>query len=158
MDPHAPIRDRQTVSPDGEPVTPLPAGVKRRDAITQIDDRGSVVELFDPRWLWQSTKAFRSGSTAPLKMQIFDAGTNVSSASLPVRMRDIVRTSSQTTVATADSGNANPDDGFRFDPALGAGGGYIYNSSTKGLLPGTYNARFRVGADGRTYTITFAVK
>lgn len=45
-----PIRDIQTVTPQGESIARLPAGVVLRDAITQIDERGSVVELFDPRW------------------------------------------------------------------------------------------------------------
>jgi dTDP-4-dehydrorhamnose 3,5-epimerase len=47
-----PIQDQQTVTPAGESTTRLPAGVMRRDAITHIDARGSVVELFDPRWQW----------------------------------------------------------------------------------------------------------
>ncbi|HUP58780.1 MAG TPA: dTDP-4-dehydrorhamnose 3,5-epimerase family protein [Thermoanaerobaculia bacterium] len=48
------VRDVQTVTPAGEPTAALPAGVIRRDAITHIDERGSVVELFDPRWGWHA--------------------------------------------------------------------------------------------------------
>jgi dTDP-4-dehydrorhamnose 3,5-epimerase len=48
----APIPDRQTVTPEGERVDPLPAGVTLRDAVTHVDERGSVCEMFDPRWGW----------------------------------------------------------------------------------------------------------
>lgn len=39
-----------TVTPEGERLIALPDGVVVRDLITHIDDRGSVCELFDPRW------------------------------------------------------------------------------------------------------------
>jgi dTDP-4-dehydrorhamnose 3,5-epimerase len=45
-------RDSATVAPTGERLQSLPDGVTFRDAITQVDDRGSVCELFDPRWGW----------------------------------------------------------------------------------------------------------
>ena len=45
-------RDRQTVNPDGESLERLPAGVSFYDVPLQIDERGSVRELFDPRWNW----------------------------------------------------------------------------------------------------------
>lgn len=45
-----PVQDRETVTPAGETTGRLPAGVVRRDVVTHIDERGSVVELFDPRW------------------------------------------------------------------------------------------------------------
>jgi dTDP-4-dehydrorhamnose 3,5-epimerase len=50
--PTEPVQDRQTVTSLGENLTPLPAGVSFHDVPTHIDDRGSVVELFDPRWNW----------------------------------------------------------------------------------------------------------
>lgn len=46
------VRDRQTVTATGEPLAQLPAGVTFRDVPTHVDDRGSVVEMFDPRWGW----------------------------------------------------------------------------------------------------------
>jgi dTDP-4-dehydrorhamnose 3,5-epimerase len=46
------VQDRQTVTAGGEPLARLPAGVTFRDVPTHVDDRGSVVELFDPRWGW----------------------------------------------------------------------------------------------------------
>lgn len=44
--------DPPTVTASGESLTPLPDGVTFRDAITHVDDRGSVCELYDPRWGW----------------------------------------------------------------------------------------------------------
>ena len=45
-------RDRQTVDSTGERVDALPHGLTIRDATTHVDDRGTVCELFDPRWGW----------------------------------------------------------------------------------------------------------
>lgn len=45
-------KDQQTVSPDGKPIQRLADGVKFRPAPTHVDERGSVVEMFDPRWNW----------------------------------------------------------------------------------------------------------
>ena len=43
-------RDCQMVAPDGQAVRRLTHGVKIRPLVTHADRRGSVVELFDPRW------------------------------------------------------------------------------------------------------------
>lgn len=43
-------RDTQTVTPSGEPLAPLPDGVVLRSLTTHVDDRGTVCELYDPRW------------------------------------------------------------------------------------------------------------
>jgi dTDP-4-dehydrorhamnose 3,5-epimerase len=45
-------RDAATVSSGGNPLQRLTAGVTLRDVPTHTDQRGSVVELFDPRWNW----------------------------------------------------------------------------------------------------------
>ena len=47
-----PVQDAQTVTPAGQPLAPLIHGVRIRDAVTHVDERGSVVEMFDPRWGW----------------------------------------------------------------------------------------------------------
>jgi dTDP-4-dehydrorhamnose 3,5-epimerase len=48
----APVPDRQTVTPEGEPVDRLLHGMTVRDIVTHTDDRGTVFEIFDPRWGW----------------------------------------------------------------------------------------------------------
>ena len=45
-------RETSTVAPSGERLEQLPDGVSFRDAVTHVDDRGSVCEVFDPRWSW----------------------------------------------------------------------------------------------------------
>ena len=47
-----PAKDTQTVTPEGESIDKLPSGVSFHDVITQVDERGSVCELYDPRWGW----------------------------------------------------------------------------------------------------------
>jgi dTDP-4-dehydrorhamnose 3,5-epimerase len=46
------IRDKPTVTSEGQILHKLPEGVRLRDAITHVDDRGTVCEMFDPRWGW----------------------------------------------------------------------------------------------------------
>lgn len=46
----APKRDRQTVRDDGTALKKIIQDVKIRPLISQQDERGEVVEMFDPRW------------------------------------------------------------------------------------------------------------
>lgn len=48
----AAIKDQQTVTAEGKPLAQLTEGVKIRELMTHVDERGSLVELFDPRWQW----------------------------------------------------------------------------------------------------------
>jgi dTDP-4-dehydrorhamnose 3,5-epimerase len=45
-------QDPPSVTPAGESLQPLPVGITFHEVITQIDDRGTVCELFDTRWNW----------------------------------------------------------------------------------------------------------
>lgn len=45
-------KDDQTVTPEGKELKKLPDGVKFKEIPTHVDDRGSVVEMFDERWDW----------------------------------------------------------------------------------------------------------
>jgi dTDP-4-dehydrorhamnose 3,5-epimerase len=47
-----PTKDTATVRASGEPIAALPHGVAVRRATTHVDERGTVCELFDPRWHW----------------------------------------------------------------------------------------------------------
>jgi dTDP-4-dehydrorhamnose 3,5-epimerase len=47
-----PVRDVQTVTPAGERTRPVPDGVHFREMVTQVDERGTLVEMYDPRWGW----------------------------------------------------------------------------------------------------------
>jgi dTDP-4-dehydrorhamnose 3,5-epimerase len=48
----AAVRDSQMARPDGALVRRLTAGVQIRPLVPHSDSRGSVTELFDPRWKW----------------------------------------------------------------------------------------------------------
>jgi hypothetical protein len=111
--------------------------------------------------LFDQSKAYKSGSTIPIKLQILNASNgNTSSSSTALVARDLRRLSSNTTAPVVDSGNANPDYTFRYDATLGGtGGGYIFNLSTKGLASGQYVLSFYVGNDRSFfYTVKFEVK
>ena len=47
-----PTKDRQTVTPDGEPVAPRIQGLEIRGAQPRMDDRGELIEMFRPSWLF----------------------------------------------------------------------------------------------------------
>lgn len=46
----SPPRDAATVSAEGKVLQPLPHGVEIHPLTTHPDDRGTICELFDPRW------------------------------------------------------------------------------------------------------------
>jgi dTDP-4-dehydrorhamnose 3,5-epimerase len=48
----AAVKDAQTVTSQGKSIKTLTDGVSFRDAPTHADERGTVVEIFDPRWNW----------------------------------------------------------------------------------------------------------
>ena len=104
--------------------------------------------------LFDQTKPVKSGSTLPVKLQLTSStGANVSSASIVVTALSVVRISTNVSGAVQDSGNANPDNNFRF-----AGGSYIFNLSTRGYATGTYRLRFKAGSDPVVHTVDFQVK
>jgi dTDP-4-dehydrorhamnose 3,5-epimerase len=45
-------REHASVTAEGNQLAALPAGVTMRDLITHVDERGTVCEMFDPRWNW----------------------------------------------------------------------------------------------------------
>lgn len=103
---------------------------------------------------FDQTKSHKAGSTIPVKLQICDVNSaNLSSAAIVVNAANVVKVSSSASTVVEDSGNANPDNNFRF-----AGDGYMFNLSTSGLTTGTYNLRFNVAGDPITHTVQFQVR
>ena len=107
--------------------------------------------------LFDQTKAYKSGSTVPIKLRLLSASNaNISSPSTALTVRHLSRIGGNTSNVVLDSGHANPDGNFRYDATLG---GYIFNLSTKGLTPGTWVLSFSVGGDGSfVYLVGFDVK
>jgi hypothetical protein len=108
--------------------------------------------------LYDQNKVSKSGSTIPIKLTLCSStGTNLSSASKVVTAVNLVYVATSTGTAANDSGNANPDGNFRFDPTLAPGGGYIFNLSTKGLGSGTWQLVFTVTGDNTQHTVSFKI-
>jgi probable HAF family extracellular repeat protein len=112
-----------------------------------------ICPLYDP------SKAVKSGSTIPIKLQLCDAnGANLSSPGIILHATGVKLVSTDAPGALEDGGNANPDNNFRYDATLGGTGGYIYNLTTKGLASGTYALEFTAGADTHVYRTQFEVR
>ena len=129
---------------------------------TSQDGEGPVATLTVKYRLclqYDPTKAVKSGSTIPIKLQLCSAsGLNMSAGGITVHAVSLTQTSGNVTGTVDDPGNANPDLDFRF-----AGDSYIYNLSTKGLRTGTWTITFTVvdqlgGTSTQSYTTTFQVK
>jgi hypothetical protein len=48
----AALQDKQTVTSESKSISPLIEGVRIRDIPTHLDERASVVEIYDLRWQW----------------------------------------------------------------------------------------------------------
>jgi len=109
-------------------------------------------------YLYDQTKSVQHNATVPIKLQLCDAaGHNLSSSTITVTATTVALVSGGAGTLE-DSGNANPDDNFRYDPTLA---GYIFNLSTKPLGSGTWRLSFRSSNDpagNAPYVATFGVK
>jgi hypothetical protein len=110
--------------------------------------------------LFDNNKAYKIGSTVPIKLRLLNASNaNVSSSNVILTARDLKLVGGTSSAPVIDSGNSNPDNNFRYDPTLGgAGGGYIFNLSTKGLTAGRYILSFYGGNNHFFYTVKLEVK
>lgn len=50
----AAVQDKKTTDEQREQIVPLPQGASFFDSLCHRDDRGSVTELYDPRWTWHA--------------------------------------------------------------------------------------------------------
>lgn len=120
---------------------------------------GMLSVAYKVNLLYDTLRAVKSGSTIPIKLQLTDVnGVNVSSANIVVRAVNVLQASTSATETLADSGNANPDDNFRYDPTLGGTGGYIFNLSTRGYPNGTFILSLVAGSDPLIYAAEFQVR
>jgi len=106
--------------------------------------------------LFDQTKAYKSGSTVPIKLRLIDAnGVNVSSPSIGLHAVSVIQVSSQASTVLDDAGNSNPDFDFRYDAGLG---GYIFNLKSTGYGTGSYLLNFTAGGNPNLYSAGFQVR
>jgi len=119
----------------------------------------SYTVSYGVRVLFDQSKAAKSGSTIPIKIQLVDVnGNNVSSPAVVVHPIQVVQTSSSASVLLDDAGAANPDFDFRYDSSLGGTGGYIFNLKTTGYGTGTYILTYSIAGDPISHTLQFQVR
>jgi hypothetical protein len=123
-------------------------------ATAPSSDTATLNVTFNICVLYDQTKAVKSGATYPIKLQLCDVnGNNVSSSDITVHAVGVGQVSSTSFGEVIASGNANPDNDFRFDS-----GYYIYNLKTTELDTGVYNLYFTAGTDPVLHTVQFQVK
>ncbi len=109
--------------------------------------------------LYDQTTAVQSGAVVPIKLELCDAsGNDVSASVVTVHATGVVQLSTNAPGTLQSVGNANPDSDFRFDSALGASGGYIFNLSTQGYATGTYGLSFTATGDPTQHSVQFQVR
>ncbi|HLL15724.1 MAG TPA: Ig-like domain-containing protein [Pyrinomonadaceae bacterium] len=109
--------------------------------------------------LYDQTKAHRSGSTIPVKLQLCDAsGANLSAQNIVLTAIGTRLVSPDAWGDVEDAGQANPDLNFRFTMLDQVTPGYIFNLQTKGLATGVYYLGFHVGSDPTIYTVQFQIR
>jgi probable HAF family extracellular repeat protein len=140
-------------------------GINDAGQIVGVDPSGNHAFRLDPYstygvcLLYDPDKDVKAGSTIPIKLQLCDNnGNNLSSPNTTVHAVGVAQVSNVVSGVVQDSGNANPDNDFRFDSSLGVTGGYIFNLSTVGLTTGTYKINFNVGGGPSLYSAPFQVK
>jgi pectate lyase len=114
---------------------------------------------YDVRLLYDPARVNKAGANVPVKLQLADsAGANLSSADRVVRALGTSPDDTESRRPLDDSGNANRDHTFRFDPTLGTTGGYIFNLKTDGYAPGAYRLYFTVGDEPHVYAVRFRIR
>lgn len=104
--------------------------------------------------MYDTSKAAKAGSTLPVKLELCDgSGNNLSSAGTVVHAINLVMVSASSSFLVQDSGNANPDNDFRYDSGM-----YIFNLSTKGLNSGSYLLMFSVSGDPTPHSTLVQIK
>jgi uncharacterized protein len=119
-------------------------------------DTGTLNVTYGICLLYDPTKAVKSGATYPIRIQLCELdGTNASSPDITVTAVGVSLTSTSVMGDVLPTGDANPDNNFRYEAALS---GYIYNLKTTGLATGVYNLYFMVEGDPLQHVVQFRVK
>jgi hypothetical protein len=140
---------------DGTPIDVPTGGLTDSDLISTCPTAYGVNALFAQSG---SGKAYKLGSTIPIKLQLIGAnGSNASSSALGVQALGLIQIAGGSAAAAVlDPGSSNPDSDFRYDATLQ---GYILNLSTRNLGAGAWQLTFSVnGQTDPSYTVTFVLR
>ena len=148
-----------TVS-SGSPVNTSSFGAKTF-TVTATDNAGNVTTqtvnysvTYSTCLAYEPGNVYQAGRTVPIKLYVCDgSGNNLSSPGIVVTAVGVGLVSTTVYGDVDTSGNANPDNNFRF-----VGGFYVFNMSTKGLTTGSYYLYYRVGDDPTLHTAPFQIR
>lgn len=114
---------------------------------------GALFITYGICYWYDPTKAVQHNATVPIKVQLCNAsGINVSSPDIVLHAFQVALTSGGTG-QLEDSGNANPDQDFRY-----VGNGYMFNLSTQPLISGTWVLSFTATGDPVAHLAGFGVR
>lgn len=99
------------------------------------------------------TSVFKLGRTVPVKFKLTGASAGITTAVARVYIAKITNNVVGESQEAEATGNSTEGNLFRYDPAADQ---YIFNLSTKGLTPGTYQLQVNMG-DGVVRTIVFGL-
>ena len=139
------------------PPPPLAAGAIRSPSATAAigtspASTGSLTQqvAYAVKLLYDTTKAYHSGATVPIKLQLLNAaGANVSAAGITVTVTGL---SPSPAPGTAPSGT------FTFLTTGSAAPGYEKDVKTADYPAGTYTLSFTAGSDPTTHTAPFVIR
>jgi uncharacterized delta-60 repeat protein len=145
---------------NGSPLDTASVGIKTF-AVTAADLAGNSASKtltytvsYNVCPVFDQTKAYRSGSTVPVRLMLCDAtGFNVSSSSVTVTTLGAVSLSDYTPGEMVDGDQADPENDFRF-----TGDRYAFNLRTTGLSAGAYALLFRAAGDPIIRAVQFQIK
>jgi len=130
------------------------SGLSNANYDINYDNTGTLQITYAVCLLFDNNKAVQKNATIPIKLNLCDAkGVNVSSSAIVLNATNLVWSGVETAPEVQDSGNANPDDNFRF-----TGGSYMFNLSTKNLWSGKWGLEFKAAGDSLSHVVSFNVK
>ena len=104
---------------------------------------GTMAITYNVCPLYDQTTPKKLGSTIPIKLQLCDVnGVTQSSSAIIIHATAVAVVGSPNDLTPDDSGNANPDNDFRYD-----GSQYIFNLSTKNMSVGMWQMFFIASND-----------
>jgi hypothetical protein len=119
---------------------------------------GKLTVNFNTSPDFDQTKAFKSGSTAGIRVQLRDAnGVNVSSRNVALNCVGVRQMSNLAFDDIAPTVTDPTDTNFHFEGS-DTDGRYSFNLKTDGYSVGTYLMSFTVGSNPTVYTVQFQVR